>query len=256
LAIRTFENSGMGAVCSWPVRWDVHYVEQTASTNSDLLALARAGAPAGTVLRAGHQTAGRGRLGRTWKASPGSSLLASILLDTEPVPFVTVSRVALAASDACRHLAGVEAALKWPNDLVVGDRKLAGLLAESDGGPTVVVGIGCNVRRPPSAAGPPEAVHPLGADLSAAPGPVPGPGALLDELLERLDRWLDRTPDEVLAAYRSRCATLGRDVRVVLPGQDLEGRAAGITPAGELEVVVGGVTRVVRAGDVVHVRGR
>ncbi len=236
------------------VRWDVHYVEQTGSTNADLLALARRGAQPGTVVRAGHQTAGRGRLGRRWEAPPGSSLLASILLAAEAVPFLAVARVALAAADACLHLAGVDAGLKWPNDLVVGDRKLAGLLAEADGGdPTFVVGIGCNVAWPPSAEHPPE-LRDLVTALSDHTAEPPDPGVLLDALLARLDAWLDFRPDEVLVAYRARCSTLGRTVKVDLAGRSLDGLAAGITPSGELSVANATGTEVVRAGDVVHVR--
>jgi len=242
------------------MRWDVHYVDQTGSTNADLLDLARAGARVGTVVRAGHQTAGRGRLGRTWHAPPGTSLLASILLEAEPFPFVTVARVALAASDACRDIAGVDTSLKWPNDLLIGDRKLAGLLAEADGaGSSLVVGIGCNVNWPPphgSGQGEPwpEDLGDGVAALFHVAAAVPSPAALLDGLLERLDGWLAHTSDEVLVAYRRRCATLGRAVRVILADGAFEGVASGITASGELEVAFGSATRLVRAGDVVHVR--
>jgi BirA family biotin operon repressor/biotin-[acetyl-CoA-carboxylase] ligase len=263
----------MAAVCSWSVRWDVHCVERTASTNSDVLALARAGAPVGTVIRADHQTAGRGRLGRTWEAPPGSSLLASLLLPAEPVPFLAMARVALAVSDACLALAGVEAALKWPNDLLVDDRKLAGLLAESDQGrPWVVVGIGCNVAWPArdEPAGSGGMVEPAGSggmvelghgvtslarQVEADRG-VPSPGELLDGLLALLAGRLDQPADVVLAAYRARCATLGQEVRVTGPPLTLEGRACAITPTGELELAVGDARVAVRVGDVVHVRAR
>jgi len=238
------------------VRFDVHYVERTGSTNQDLLGLARHGAPVGTVVQAGFQTAGRGRLGRTWEAPPGGSLLASILLEAEPVPFVSVARASLATRDALGALAGVEAALKWPNDLLMDDRKLAGLLAESDvGSPVVAVGIGCNLSWPPPAALP-EDLREIVAALSHATDRVPSPGELLADLLERLDGWLARTPGEVLAAYRAGCATLGATVRVGLSDRILEGVATGITPSGELEVAAAGTTVVVRAGDVVHVRAR
>lgn len=236
------------------VRWDVHYVEQTGSTNADLLGLARSGAPAGTVVRAGHQTAGRGRLGRSWEAAPGTSLLASVLLDVEAVPFLAVARVALAVADACLELAGVGAALKWPNDLVVGDRKLAGLLAETDGGaPTFVVGVGCNVAWPTLAERPAELADRVAALSDHTPEP-PDPGLLLDAMLARLDAWLLAPPEEVLGAYRSRCSTLGRPVRVQLADGSLEGTATGITSSGELAVIHEGGIEVVSAGDVVHVR--
>lgn len=237
--------------------WDVHYVASTGSTNRDLLAMARAGAPAGTVLWAGHQTEGRGRLGRTWQAAPGTSLLASILLDAEPVPFLAVARVALAASDACRDLSGVDAALKWPNDLVIGDRKLAGLLAEAETGTAgLVVGIGCNLTWPADPEERPEDLRDVLAALSFCTAAVPQPAALLDALLVRLDAWLARPAGAVLAAYGDRCATLGRAVRVSLPGRHVDGVAAGITATGALEVATAAGTEVVQAGDVVHLRPR
>ncbi len=239
------------------MHFDVHCVEGTGSTNSDLIDAARAGAPIGSVLRAAHQTAGRGRLGRTWEAPPGSSLLASVLLPAESVPFVAVARVALAAIDACADLAGVEAALKWPNDLLVGDQKLAGLLAETDaGGAWVVVGIGCNVAWPG-----PDQADPVGlgdgvTSLARHVAVAPSPGDLLVGLLDCLDGWMTRAPEAVLAAYRGRCSTLGRLVRVSGTSRTFEGRATGITPSGELEVADGSASQVVRVGDVVHVRAR
>ena len=238
------------------MRWDVHYVEETASTNADLLARARAGAAPGTVVRAGAQTAGRGRLGRVWQAPPGTSLLASILLEAEPVPFVVMARVVLAAADACRDLAGVRADLKWPNDLLVGDRKLAGLLAEADGGSQhVVVGIGVNIAWPPAAELAPE-LRDLVVALNHLSDAVPSAAGLLEGLLPKLDGWLARPGSAVLAAYRDRCATLGRAVTVALPDRTMEGVATGITRSGELEVAVGATTQVVRTGDVVHVRAK
>jgi len=238
------------------VRWDVHHLEQTGSTNADLLGLARGGASPGTVVRADYQTEGRGRLNRTWEASPGSSLLASILLPAEPVAFLAVARVALAAADACLDLAAVEPALKWPNDLMVGDRKLAGLLAAADGAsPTMVVGIGCNVSRPPDGGRPVGLVDQVAwlSDLTASP---PEPAELLDGLLARLGHWLEAPPDQVLTGYRNCCSTLGRRVRVDLAERSFDGTATGLTSWGALEVATGTVTEVVSHGDVVHVRAR
>ncbi len=237
------------------MRFEVRYVEETGSTNDDLSRLARSGAPVGTVLWAGHQTAGRGRLGRTWEAPPHSSLLVSVLLAAEPAPFVATARVALAAADACRELTGVEAALKWPNDLMVGDRKLAGLLAETQvGSSTLVVGVGCNVAWPPPAERPAE----LGGAvaLSDLVGQPPDSATLLDRMLSRLQGWLVAQPHEVLAAYRTRCSTLGRLVRVDVGGRSIEGRAAGIAVSGALRVTSAEGTEAVHAGDVVHVRTR
>ena len=235
------------------MRWDVHYVSETGSTNADLAALARGGAAPGRVLRAGHQTAGRGRLGRRWEAAPGTSLLASLLLPAEAVPFLAVARVALAAAEAGHDLTGIEITLKWPNDLLVGDLKLAGLLAETEGGsPTMVVGIGWNLVWP--AAGPPPGLAERAvalADLVAIP---PGSADLLDALLARLDRWLLRPPGEILSAYRQGCSTLGRRVALQLPGRVLAGTATGLTPEGELEVATAEGPEVVHVGDLVHLR--
>ena len=119
---------------------DVRWVAETGSTNADLLALARDGAPEGIVLVADHQTAGRGRLGRTWEAPPGASLLVSVLLRPPAAVADAVTMAAgVAMADAVDEVAGVHARLKWPNDLVVAvdgptadDRKLAGILAEAD----------------------------------------------------------------------------------------------------------------------------
>src|SRR5690349_5822405 len=145
LAIRIFCSTGsyVGAVSApaatpswgggWPEPFRVAHVAETGSTNADLVAAARAGEPAGAVLVADHQTAGRGRLVRAWQAPPGSALLCSILLRPRPGTVVhgAVWSVALAAREACRRLAGVAPDLKWPNDLLWDGRKLAGVLAEA-----------------------------------------------------------------------------------------------------------------------------
>jgi BirA family biotin operon repressor/biotin-[acetyl-CoA-carboxylase] ligase len=136
---------------------DVRWLEETDSTNTRLLEEARAGAPEGRVLAADHQTAGRGRMGRRWEAPPGSALLVSVLvrpaLPLGRAHLVTMA-AGLAASDACEALAGVRPGLKWPNDLVVDDAKLAGLLAESvvegDALRALVVGMGLNVTAAPA----------------------------------------------------------------------------------------------------------
>jgi BirA family transcriptional regulator, biotin operon repressor / biotin---[acetyl-CoA-carboxylase] ligase len=231
---------------------DVRWLDETDSTNSRLLDEARAGAPEGAVLVADHQTAGRGRLGRRWEAPPGSSLLVSVLLR----PDVSLGRAhlvtmaaGLAASDACEAVCGVRPGLKWPNDLVVDDAKLAGLLAESvvegEALRALVVGMGLNVTAAPT-----EGATAL-ADHAARPVER---RPLLDAWLERLDARLDAL-DEVLADYRPRCATLGREVRVERPdGGVLTGTAADVTDDGHLVVDTGSDRVAVAVGDVVHVR--
>ena len=114
-------------------RWRVRHFALIDSTNRYLLDEARAGAESGLVAVADHQTAGRGRFDRRWEAPPGSSLLVSVLLRPVPVDagHRAMTATALALADAVEAVAGFAPELKWPNDLVVGDRKLAGLLAES-----------------------------------------------------------------------------------------------------------------------------
>jgi BirA family biotin operon repressor/biotin-[acetyl-CoA-carboxylase] ligase len=226
---------------------DVREFESIDSTNSYLLGEARAGAAEGVVAVADHQTAGRGRLGRTWTAPPGSALLVSVLL--RPVDLhsdrrhLITAAVALAAARACRAVAAISPLIKWPNDLLAGDRKLAGILAEAERD-AVVVGMGMNV-----ASAPPE-----GVALEALAGRPVDRGDLLVALLEGLEE-LYRDLPAVVDLYREACSTIGRQVRVELPSGPLVGQAQGVDDRGHLVVrTSAGEVVVVSAGDVVHVR--
>ena len=130
---------------------DIRQFDLIDSTNRYLLDAARAGAADGTVAVAAYQTEGRGRRGRTWTALPNASLLASVLLRPAGLPpdrrHLVTSAVSLAAVSACEEVAGFRPGLKWPNDLVVDDRKLAGVLAEIDGD-AIVTGLGMNLNWP------------------------------------------------------------------------------------------------------------
>jgi BirA family transcriptional regulator, biotin operon repressor / biotin---[acetyl-CoA-carboxylase] ligase len=243
----------------WGGSWDVHRFDEIDSTNLYLRAEARRGAPEGTVAVAEHQSAGRGRLDRRWEAPPGASLLMSVLFRPEFDPselHLCTAAVALAAAEACRRVAGVGPVLKWPNDLLVGEAKLAGVLAEAefDGSAlsAVVVGLGLNIDWP----GPPGVGGTCLADLSS--GPVDRP-ALLDALLATLAArrsLLDSAPGrrEVAAEMRERCATLGQRVRVGLPSEAVVGVATEVDDAGHLVVQTASGPRTVSAGDVVHLR--
>ena len=233
----------LGATSSpqWPPGWHVRVVDETGSTNADLLAAAAAGAPDRSVLVARHQTAGRGRLDRTWVAPPGSNLLVSLLFTDVPhVPHVLTQRVGVAAAMAAQQVAGVDARLKWPNDLLVDDRKLAGVLAQSafvDGRQCVVVGIGINVGWAPDGA----------ARLGDGVDP-------LDVLAAMLTAF-DGLPADIAATYRSHLGTLGRAVRVELADGVVEGRALDVEPDGRLVVLDDcGITHRIDTGDVVHLR--
>lgn len=231
---------------------DVRRLAEVDSTNRYLLDEARRGAATGLVVVADHQTAGRGRLGRTWEAPAGASLLMSVLL--RPALGVVdrqlvVMAAAVAMAEAVETATGVRPELKWPNDLLVGNRKLGGILAEASGD-AVVVGIGVNVAWP---AVPPEldgiatACNLEGGRPATRDGVL---GAFLERYGPRLDD-LEATRRE----YRVRLATLGCRVRVERADGVVTGTARDVDPAGHLLVDVDGDgTEVVAAGDVVHLR--
>ena len=243
---------------------------QVASTNDVVAELARGGAPEGVMVVADHQTSGRGRWGRSWAAEPGSSLLVSVLLRPDPRRGPrTLLPIAcgLAAADACLDVAGFEPGLKWPNDLVVGEAKLGGILAELVAGPAdgrppaVVLGLGVNLSWPVDD---PRAVARAGGVATAelAAGRPIERDALLHAFLTRLEAHYDALGDPdgrhaLLDDYRRQCVTLGREVRIELPGgKVVEGRASDVAPDGSLVVQQPtGTVRAVAAGDVAHVRG-
>jgi BirA family biotin operon repressor/biotin-[acetyl-CoA-carboxylase] ligase len=238
--------------------WDVRRFERIDSTNRFVLDEARAGAPHGLVAVADHQTAGRGRLGRSWEAAPGSSLLVSVLLRPDlPASrlFLLTLATGLALADALAAEAGVTAGLKWPNDLVVSDKKLAGLLAEADvdagAARAVVIGAGCNLT---AAAFPPE-LAPGATAVELEAGRVVDRDRLLAGFLAALAGRLDDLAP-TLDDARARSATLGRRVRIDLPGDErLEGMATELADDGSLVVRDdAGHDRAVAVGDVVHLR--
>lgn len=256
---------------------EVRAVAETGSSNADLLAAAAAGAAEGTVLVAEAQTAGRGRLGRRWASPPRAGLTFSVLLRPDGVPAALLGWLPLlagvAAATSVRAVAAVDATLKWPNDVLAGERKLGGILAER-AGTAVVVGIGINVWQagadlPPDVAATSLALATGGGGeaTGAAAGPA-GPGlrerllaGLLDELGHWYLAWRDQaSPGDADACglrreYTSRCATLGREVTVTMPGTEpVTGTATGVDKAGRLEVRTAAGPAAVTAGDVVHVR--
>jgi BirA family biotin operon repressor/biotin-[acetyl-CoA-carboxylase] ligase len=274
----------------------VEVLASTGSTNADLLARAAAGAPEGVVLAAEEQTSGRGRLGRSWVSPPRAALTFSLLVRPDTVSPARRGWLPLLAgvsvASAVRAAASVDARLKWPNDVLAGPAKLGGILAEA-AGDAVVVGIGLNVSTEPGELPPPgptpggalpatslrvlAAAGPA-ATLAAAAGPAATlPAAagngdrerLLTEILAVFEHWYQAwrqaggDPDRcgLRAEYTRLCATIGRRVRVELPGgQLLSGLAAGVDPDGRLLVRVSSAAGLpdaevpVAAGDVVHLR--
>jgi BirA family biotin operon repressor/biotin-[acetyl-CoA-carboxylase] ligase len=243
---------------------EIRVVEETGSTNADLADLARDGAEPGLVLVAEAQTSGRGRMGRAWTAPPRSGLAFSVLLPQED----SVTRLGwlpliagVAVVSALRTFAEVEGAsrgrmadaeLKWPNDVLIGERKLAGILAQRvDAG--VIIGIGLNVSLRPEELPVPTATSLLIEGAPADRDPVLR--AILRELAARHEEFRTGREAALHAAYREMCGTLGRKVRVELPsGSILAGEATGIEEAGRLVVRAADGEHCLNAGDVVHVR--
>ncbi|TYC09368.1 biotin--[acetyl-CoA-carboxylase] ligase [Actinomadura syzygii] len=259
---------------------EVRVVPETGSTNADLAERSRDGAPEGTVLITEVQTAGRGRLGRTWTAPARSALTFSMLLRPK-VPVRTLGWASLltgvAVAMTVRRMtawseagegflgadagpagdAAVDARLKWPNDLLVGDRKLAGILVEKvDDG--IVVGVGLNVGLRED-----ELPVPTATSLAIEGAPLSDRAPLLRAILREFSTWyrewtaLDGDPETsgLRTAYKELCVTLGRQVRVELPGGEfLPGTATDVDEAGRLVVAGPGGERAISAGDVVHVR--
>jgi BirA family transcriptional regulator, biotin operon repressor / biotin---[acetyl-CoA-carboxylase] ligase len=266
----------------------VRVVAETGSSNADLLAAAREGAREGVVLVAEAQTAGRGRMGRRWTSPPRAGLTFSVLLRPYGVPAALLGWLPLlagcAVTAAVPAVTAVHPRLKWPNDVLVGDAKLAGILAERSGS-AVVVGIGINVfqRRPelpPGVAATSLRLETAGgqeaapaSEEGATPGEAAGCAAsrpdlrtrvlvaVLDELSKRYLLWRDQfSPGDADACglrqeYLGRCVTLGREVTVTLPGgKAIGGTADGVDWAGRLEVRTPHGVVPVSAGDVGHMR--
>ncbi|OBJ04970.1 biotin--[acetyl-CoA-carboxylase] ligase [Mycobacterium sp. 1165196.3] len=245
-------------------------VEQTGSTNADLLARAAAGDDvAGAVLIAEHQTAGRGRHGRGWSATPRAQITMSVGVSVVDVPTTGWGWLPLATGVAVVDTVtpllagtGAQAGLKWPNDVLAGPPdspgKLAGILAEV-AKPVVVIGLGLNVTQSAEEIdGPGAPMLRSLLDLGvAAPDRTGLVSALLRELGRRIVGWrAARGADWALAAdYRARSLTLGNRVRAHLPGgKQVDGTATAIDDQGRLCLESGGQTVVVAAGDVVHLR--
>jgi BirA family biotin operon repressor/biotin-[acetyl-CoA-carboxylase] ligase len=244
-----------------PVR-RLDVVEATGSTNADLLARHAAGEDIrGAVLIAEHQSAGRGRNGRSWSAPPRSQIALSIGVGADGVPaegwgwLPLLTGVALV--DAVRDSTGVEAGVKWPNDVLVGTGKLAGILAEvAAPDQVIVVGLGLNVTLTAEEAPDPRAtsLQMLGATMLDREVLV---GAILRELTTRIERWQTAMgPDPALVEdYRHRSLTLGSRVRAVMPGDsEITGIAIDIDTLGRLSIDTGTEVTTVSAGDITHLR--
>lgn len=274
---------GQGAVAATPFVEPVRLAEVD-STNRYAADAARAGAPEGLVVLADLQTAGRGRRGRRWSAPAASAVLCSFLfrprLDAGDLHLLP-TLVGLAARRACLGAAsGLDISLKWPNDLLVGERKLAGILSEvvpgapaAELGPAVVVGVGINVTWPAAGGGGEVGEVGEGFDIQTATslaaesdGRQVDREAVATELVAAVNalygglfagaagRPSRRACMRLMSEYRSACSTIGSRVRVELIDEKFEGTALDVTDEGTLLVATRACVRTVDAGDVVHVR--
>ena len=224
---------------------EIRTVAETGSTNDDLIALARAGAPEGTWLRAGRQTGGKGRQGRTWQ-SPAGNLHASALVRLQPddPPAPTLALVAAVAlhEAASAYASGIT--VKWPNDLVVGAAKLAGILLEREGA-AVVAGFGVNLAAHPDLADRPA------TSLAALAGASPEPAEFLNRLAEAFGQWLGRWRTEGLAEVRQRWLDAAHPLGTALSTGEGEGRFDGLDGSGALRLRrPDGTVRLIHAGDI------
>ena len=229
---------------------EVSVVARTGSTNADLVAGARDGAPEGAVLVAEEQTAGRGRLGRSWLSPPRAALTFSVLLRPADVPAARRGWLPLlagvAVATAIRHVSALDATLKWPNDVLLRSGKLAGILAEQSGD-AVVVGIGVNVSTTRHELPAPAAASLPATSLRLEGSPSLDRELLLGRMLDEIERWYltwrgtdpagDAEASGLRAAYVRLCSTIGRDVRAELLGRAAtSGLATGIDGDGRLVV--------------------
>lgn len=226
---------------------ELRFLEETTSTNAVASDWAAQGAPDGAIVVTDHQTAGRGRLDRSWYAPPGECLLFSMVLTPRARPDQLGLLNLAAAAALCLSLRPhTPARVKWPNDVMMGGRKVAGILSEGSES-FAVVGVGLNVN----VAEFPGELAGTATSLLRETGAPADRLELLRGYLEEFDRLYASFPEGVVSAYEPLCETLGLRVRVQLPDRALEDEATGIDPTGGL-VLAGG--EIVRAGDVVHTR--
>jgi BirA family biotin operon repressor/biotin-[acetyl-CoA-carboxylase] ligase len=214
------------ALQALPPDWHGHYFDVVDSTQDEARAAAGFGAPSRSIFVADYQRAGRGRQGRAWLAGPGDALMLSMVFSeraTEPIPWRWTSLASVALAESVQELLPMlEPAIKWPNDVLLDDRKVAGILAEttSDGQQLVaVVGVGVNVNSPLASL---EAVGAHATSLRIASGQPVDRGRLLLTFLRRIDVWYARPWPELHAAWQARLWARGQRLRLLDLGREEE----------------------------------
>ncbi len=246
--------------------WDIHYYPALDSTNRTVMDMALRGAPHGRVVTAGEQHAGRGRLGRVWHSPPDVNLYLSVLLrpTLEPSDAALLNfAAALSAGEALASL-GIANGIKWPNDIVLGDRylKVGGILsemrAEHAGIEFVVIGLGINLNMPATSL--PDALRSRATSTLAFTGRILSRARVAAGFLSRLEKWMNLLCSgrraRVMAAWRERSITLGRRVEVSLGSERVCGRAVEVDDDGTLWIEEGVRRRAVRCGDVQVIAAR
>lgn len=238
-------------------------VASAGSTNADLATRARAGEVSGAVLITDYQSAGRGRLGRTWTAPPGSSIAMSVFVHPHDVTTQRWTWLPLLAGvavvEALRRVGEAHAVLKWPNDVLVEGRKICGILAErveTPTGPACVIGMGVNVHLTEDQLPVPTATSLAVLNPSRVMGRNPLVVTILRAFAAIYSQWESNDDDDLFAvSYVQRCDTIGRRVRVSLAGDRVvEGTAEAIDRGGRLVVRTESGLETFGAGDVVHLR--
>jgi len=264
---RTLATKSLGQRC--------YLYQELSSTNAEALSLAQSGAAHGTVVVAESQSSGRGRHARAWYSPPGTNIYCSIIVrgtGQHPLRVEWLSWIplvsALAVVEAVHRVASLQLALKWPNDLLLHERKVGGILCESASAsatdPVVVIWIGLNVNAPRESF--PEPLRPIAASLIDSTRQPIDRNQLIAQLLFDLEQQMGKLgssgPARSRQAYVSRCITLGRRVRVLTGGgHELIGRAEGIAADGALQVrpipsssASASSLVDVHAADIIHVR--
>lgn len=246
----------------------IHILTETASTNSLGMTLAASGAPHGTIILAEHQTAGKGRLGRSWVSPPNKNIYCSIILRNPRLQqYLTWIPLAtgLALSEGIQKTLGIAPSLKWPNDLLIGNKKLAGILCESSSrgqsGGVFIVGFGVNVNADREDF--PAELQATSTSIFQESGHQSNRNILLTSIFNHLEKWYDHLASDnigaVQSAYTAACSTLGIDVRCTLnESREVHGRATAIGMDGSLQVIPfdQGARQAIeiRSADVTHVR--
>lgn len=242
----------------------LRFFEEIGSTNTEALAWAKKGAPEGAVVVTDHQTQGRGRWGRSWSSAPGKLLQFSLVLRPAMEPGhlgLVTTALGVACAEAIEQLCEVQPTIKWPNDVRIGGRKVAGILVETElagsSVEVVVAGMGINVGW--SADEVPEELRETTTSLTlAAEGQPPDRPRLLGAILSAFEgryRGIPARSDGLVREASARSDVLGRDVTVALATDEtVSGRALRLSPLGELELETDGGIRALSVGEIARLR--